>query len=313
MAEQSFMSRIGAKVLPVASKRVFPAEWLEAGDDRARLTAIAAQRRKLNGPRPDVVLQRKWGRATTEIAGRDLHLLTPKGGSTGRVLFYCHGGAFVVGPSALEWMFSAKVAAALNCDLALYDYPKVPEVETATIRAATMAAYTAIEARYQPDHILVGGTSAGGGLAASTMVQLHRDGRELPSVGVLFSPWLDMTVSHPDAAALVASDKLLPIDLLRRDGELYAGSMDPTNPLVSPRFASTVELAAMPPFVVTAGDQEILLPEAREFVGKLSAAGVNAKLVIEEHGQHGGIAGPNPEATSALAECLDLVKVARRS
>ena len=160
------------------------------------------------------------------------------------MIFYCHGGAFVVGPSRLEWSHAAKFASAIGCHLALYEYPKVPEHDSAETRAATMTAYELIAERYGAQNIAIAGLSAGGGLAVSTMLQLHRDGHSLPIATALFSPWLDMTVAHPDARTKVDTDKLLPIEILRRDGALYAGSMDPANPLLSPRFATAQELAA---------------------------------------------------------------------
>ncbi len=308
MVDQSLASRVSAKLLPAASKRVFPEEWMSAGDDRLQLAAIAKKRRALDGPRPDLILQRKWRRATTLIEGRELHLLTPKGGSTGRVLFYCHGGAFVVGPSSLEWLFAAKVASALGTDLALYDYPKVPEVDATTIRPTTLAAYRAIEKRYSPQQTVMSGLSAGGGLAVATMLALQVARSDLPSSMVLFSPWLDMGVSHPDAQRYAESDHLLPIELLRRDGALYAGRDGLGDPLVSPLFASPEQLAALPKTVVTAGDEEILLPEAREFVEKLNEAGTPGTLVVEPYGQHAGIAGGHPEAKAALAECVEAMR-----
>ena len=242
MTEQSLLSRLGAKMLPLVSKRVFPDGWIEAGHDRARLEVLAKKRRSLDGPRPDLVLQRSWGRATTEVAGFPLHLLTPTAGSTGKVLFYCHGGAFVVGPSTLEWTHAAKFAAAIGCDLALYEYPKVPEHDSAATRPATLSAYDLIASRYPTDRIAIAGLSAGGGLAVSTMLQLLRDGRPLPISATLFSPWLDMTVSHPDAPNYAETDVLLPVQALRHDGLLYAAERGTADPLVSPRFTLAEEL-----------------------------------------------------------------------
>lgn len=293
MSGQSPQSRIGAKMMPMVSKRVFPPEWIEAGDDRTQLRAIAKKRRALDGPRPPLSA---WGRATTTIAGRPLHLFTPKTGSTGWVLFYCHGGAFVVGPSTLEWSHAAKFASAIGCDLALFDYPKVPEHDSADMRATTLTAYHLIAERYGDNNMAIAGLSAGGGLAVSTMLQLHRNGHTLPNAAALFSPWLDMTVAHPDAAA-IDSDMLLPIEVLRRDGALYAGSMELTNPLVSPRFTTAQELAALPATVVTAGEQELLLPEGNEFVDHLNAAGTTATMHLEHFGQHAGIIASTPEAS----------------
>lgn len=300
MTEQSLMSRLGAKMLPFFSKRVFPEAWIEAGHDRSRLEVIAKKRRSFDGPRPDLVLERSWGRATTDVAGYPLHLLTPSSGSTGRVLFYCHGGAFVVGPSALEWLHAAKFAAAIGCDLALYEYPKVPEHDSAATRGATLEAYDIIADRYASDRISIAGLSAGGGLAVSTMLQLQRDGRPLPVSATLFSPWLDMTVSHPDAQKYIDSDVLLPLKLLRHDGLLYAGPLGTADPLVSPRFAAADELGALPPTVVTVGEQELLLPEGSEFVDKLKAAGVTASVHIERFGQHAGVAAGTPEGNEVF-------------
>lgn len=300
MTEQSLASRLGAKIIPVFAKRVFPQEWVDAGDDRTRLAAVAKKRRAFDGPRPDFVLQRSWGRATTDVAGHQLHLLTPKTGSTGRVLFYCHGGAYVLGPSSLEWLHAAKFAAAIGHDLALYEYPKVPEYDALAIGATTLTAYDAICDRYPADQITIAGLSAGGGLAVSTMLRLHRAGRELPRAAALFSPWLDVTVAHPDAIAKSTTDQMLPLERIRRDGELYAGPMDASDPLVSPRFTRADELAALPPITVTAGDQEILLPECREFVDNLNAAGVSASLHVERFGPHAGVAANTPEGSEVF-------------
>jgi len=291
-------------LLPTASSKAFPTEWLAAGEDRAALRGLAKKRRSSDGPRPDMMLQRAWSRATTQIAGQQLHLLTPNSGSTGRVLFYCHGGAFVIGPSTFEWLFAAKLAGDLGCDLALYDYARVPEVDSTVILDSTMAAYNAIEARYGAADMVMSGLSAGGGLAVATMLQLHRNDRELPTASVLVSPWLDMTVSHPDAASYVESDLLLPIEILRRDGELYSGSLDKNDPLVSPRFVSDTELATFPPTVVTAGEQELLLPEGRELVDRLRAVGVDSELVLEVHGQHAGVMLPTPEGKATIAAAV---------
>ena len=308
MAEQSFQSRAGAKLLPFVAKRVFPSSWLDAGDNRGRLVHIAKQRRRLDGPRPDLVIQRTWNRATTEIDGSELHLLTPKTGSTGRLLFYCHGGAFVVGPSAIEWLFATRVASELGYDLALFDYPKVPEVNSSTIMAATMDAYELLTERYDPTQFVMTGMSAGGGLAASLMLQLARAGKSQPAACLLVSPWLDMMISHPDATSADRTDHLLPLNILRRDGELYAAERNPKDPLVSPRFMAAAEFAKMAPTVVVAGELELLLGEATEYVTNLSQAGASSTLVVEPYGQHAGVLSPTPEGSQALDRALSELK-----
>jgi len=318
MSDQSLMSRIGASMLPQLAKVAFPSDWVAA--DPATRSALVKRRRSIDGPRPDLILQRKWGRATTEVAGRELHLLTPTSGSTGRVLYYLHGGAFVFGPGAMEWLFATKVADRLGCDLALYDYPKIPEHDSTDIHPANLAAYDAIADRYPSEALLIGGTSAGGALALTTLVQLHRAGRALPDAGVLFSPWLDVTVSHDDigypgdagstdnAGSYAESDKLLEIDCLRADGLLYAGPNEPTDPLISPRYMSDSELAALPPLAITVGEQEIFVPEISEFAARATAAGSRVNVHVESFGQHAGVVVGTPESTAALDAALDDVR-----
>jgi len=305
VTEQSLFSQLATKALPLVAGRAFPPAWTQAGDDRARLGSIAKKRRAMDGPRPDLVLERRWRRGSTQVHGRELSVLTPKTGSTGTILFYCHGGAFVFGPSAIEWLFATKLATALNTDLALYDYPKVPEYDSTATLPATLAAYDQVAERYEPSGIAFAGSSAGGGLAISTMLQLQRAGRIMPPAALLISPWLDLTLSHPDIAALQSSDRLLPVSGLRRDGELYAGPNDARDPLVSPLFANADALASLPPTVVVAGEREILLPEARDFVDNLTAAGVRASLHTESFGQHAGVILASREGKAALKQATD--------
>jgi len=287
-------------MLPQLSKRAFPQAWVDAGRDREQLAIVAKKRRALDSPRPDAILQRTWARATTTIADRPLHLFTPKSGSTGGVLFYCHGGAFVLGASALEWLHASRLATAMGLDLAFYDYPKVPEHEATEIRQATRRAYDVISDRYQSDRISIAGYSAGGNLAVSTMLQLHRDGRPMPASAALFSPWLDVTLSHPDTPDYADNELLLPISALRHDGMLYAGDTGAANPLVSPRFMRPTELAVMPPTMVTIGDQEILFPEANEYVDNLQSNGVHAQLFVEAGGQHTGVIAPTAAGSTVF-------------
>lgn len=312
MADQSMMSRMGATFLPHLAKRVFPPAWVDA--DEAERVQLAKRRRSIDGPRPDLALQRKWGRATTEIAGRELHLLTPKDGSTGRVLYYCHGGAFVLGPSAIEWLFVAKIADRLGFDLALFDYPKVPEHDSSDIHAANLAAYDAITERYGADQQLIGGSSAGGALALTTLLQLRRANRPLPSAALLISPWLDMGVSHEDLPSYAESDKLLAPDCLRQDGALYAGATALTDPVISPLFMADDDLGGMPPMVITAGEHEMFMPEIQDFVARLTSSAARVSLHIEAHGQHVGVFAGSPEAKTAVdAAVLELHRLLQRN
>jgi monoterpene epsilon-lactone hydrolase len=46
-----------------------------------------------------------------------------------------------------------------------------------------------------PANVIIGGDSAGGGLAISTLLKLSKENIPLPSGIILFSPWLDISQS----------------------------------------------------------------------------------------------------------------------
>jgi acetyl esterase/lipase len=64
------------------------------------------------------------------------------------------------------------------------------------------------------------GDSAGAGLALAAAQRLRDRTGAQPSRIVLISPWLDLTMSHPDQAALEADDPVL-----ARPGLLEAGRL----------------------------------------------------------------------------------------
>ena len=278
----------------------YPDEWLAAGDDRNRLAELARGRRRLDAHQPPRILQRRWSHCELPARGHPIHLLTPNDapapGDDRPLLLYLHGGGYVFGPTAIEWLTMARLARLVGAELAVWDYPKVPEWSAEQTLPATHDAWDLLAERKGAENIVIVGFSAGGGLGMSLL--LHRRGLGLPQPAgaVLCSPWLDVTLSHPNVPALEPRDVVLSAAGLRRDGELYAGSFDVEHPLISPRFS---EFHGLPPLFFLAGEHEILLPDTREVVDKIGAIGGAARLDVEPAGQHAGILLPTPEGSKA--------------
>lgn len=49
----------------------------------------------------------------------------------------------------------------------------------------------------KPEHIVIGGDSAGGGLSLALLQVIRDTGLPLPAGGLLISPWCDLTHSFP--------------------------------------------------------------------------------------------------------------------
>jgi acetyl esterase/lipase len=296
----SIRSRLATRVLPIVRPGGYPDGWASATDDRSELLALVKQRRRLDAAEPPSLLRRGWQHSELIVDEHRLHLLTtksaPQADGHRKLMLYLHGGGYVFGPTVIEWFTMAKLARLIGADLAVWDYPKVPESCADRTVPATQEAWEALAERYGPEHIVVVGLSAGGGLAMSLMLHRRAIGLAQPAGAVLCSPWLDVTLSHPDIAQLVDRDRVLCIDGLRIDGELYAGTYGVDHPLISPRFAEFHEL---PPVLLVAGSEEILLPDAVELADKIEQLGGPVRLEVEAGGLHAGVLLPTPEGARA--------------
>lgn len=298
MPSPSIVSRVTTQAFRVVSPIAFPDAWVECGDDRESLAKVAKRRRRGDGPFPSAVLRRRWDHEESTVAGHPLHRLTHRREVRSHELFVLHGGAYVVGPSSLEIIMAARLADQLGCNVSIFDYPKVPEHTAATVLPAVRAAWDHICDGRDPTSIVISGHSAGGGLAISLAAAITAEAAGRPGALILVSPWLDLTLSHPEAPAYDTRDRLLRLACLRRDGELFAGDLDPDDPLLSARSRSTESLAALPPTHLTVGEDELFLPESTELVDRVRAGGGDWHLHVEPAGQHMGALGFTPEAAA---------------
>lgn len=69
------------------------------------------------------------------------------------------------------------------------------------------------------------GDAAGAGLALAAAQRLRDRTGAQPSRIVLISPWLDLTMSHPDQPAIEAADPFQARSGLLEAGRLYAGTL----------------------------------------------------------------------------------------
>jgi acetyl esterase/lipase len=147
------------------------------------------------------------------------------------------------------------------------------------------------------------GDSAGGGLALATAIRLRDQGGPLPGVLGLLSPWADLTL---DRLATVPNDPMLRREWLESCAPAYAGTFDRSDPAVSPALA---DLAGLPPMVVHAGSDEILVSDAEAIVARARAAGVPVEYEVLDgcwHVMHlhAGLVRESTEAVERLAAGL---------
>ena len=216
-------------------------------------------------------------RATT-LGGRPALELTPAGVSDRRHLLYFHGGGYVIGSPDTHAGLVGELARRAGLRTTSVDYRLAPEHAFPAAVEDGIAAYRELLASGIDAHdIVIAGDSAGGGLTLATLLSAREAGLPLPAAAVLFSPWIDLTLS---GASIRGKDGVDPIFIesdLQAYVEFYLGAGDPSQPLASPLFA---DLTGLPPLLIQAGANEVLLDDAVRLAGRAGADNVDVTLEI---------------------------------
>jgi len=197
-------------------------------------------------------------------------------GSDG-VLLYLHGGAYMLGSPISHRPLTAALVLASGMRVLALDYRLAPEHPFPAAVEDALAAYRwLLESGTPRERIVVGGDSAGGGLALALLVVARYFGMPLPAAALCLSPWVDLEMAGLSWFVNIGADPILP----RRDtsaAQTYLNGAPPTTPLASPLYA---DLAGLPPLLVQVGSVEPLYSEILAFVQKARMAGVDVTLEI---------------------------------
>jgi acetyl esterase/lipase len=168
--------------------------------------------------------------------------------------------------------------------------------------AALDDAVTAYEALVaaggDPSRTILFGSSAGAGLALSTLLRARELGLPMPGGAVLLWPYADLTFSGPSMVTNAPFDMLPARELTDVWGPAYVGTADPADPLISPALA---DLTGLPPLLVVAGGAECLLSCAEQIATNARTAQVDVRLSVYPDKVHGWMILPRLPATVAAA------------
>lgn len=205
--------------------------------------------------------------------------LTPSG-PVGGVLLHLHGGAFFAGSSRTHEALAAELAARGGVVVHLLDYRRAPEhVYPAALQDGLAAWQGLLADGWRPEQIVLGGDSAGCALILAMAIALRDTSQALPAGLLMLSPFLDLTLSLPSVRSHARRDPMLTAHVLKRGGDSYRGQLAADDERVSPLLAP---LHALPPTLVQAGSEEILVDDARRFDSLARAAGVAVRCEIHD-------------------------------
>jgi epsilon-lactone hydrolase len=221
----------------------------------------------------------------TSLGGRPALRVSPGAPAGPGILLYLHGGSHVVGSPWTALGLTAGLVVRTGMPGISLDYRLAPEHPFPADVQDVVAAYRALLGQgHAPGSVAWAGDSAGGGLAVTGALAARDAGLPMPAAIVAFSPGADATRAGASMVTKAAADPLLDRASLDRLSSLYVAGQDRRDPLLSP--AVTADLTGLPPLLVQAGTNELLLDDARRLAARASDAEVDVILDITARVPH---------------------------
>lgn len=229
-------------------------------------------RMQLLPPARGVTIREEW------IDGIRCEWHVPRGHNDAPVLYYLHGGAYLMGNPATHRRLVSFIARAAGMRALLPDYRLAPENPFPAALEDSLRVWRAlVRGGMSARDVAVGGDSAGGNLAVATLLSLRDAGEKLPAACVLLSPWLDLAGEGPSRRTRAGRDPWFKPEYMPVVASRYCGEADLRNPLVSPVYA---DAHGLPVTYIQVGDCEILLSDSTRMADNIAAAGGRAELHV---------------------------------
>ena len=205
-------------------------------------------------------------------------------------LLWFHGGGHVIGdPEQRQW--AHEFTSRLGCVIVSAGYRLSPEHP---FPASLDDAHTAFrwmvehaeELALDPERIVIGGESAGGGLAASLVQRLSDEGTRVAGQLLVYPMLDDRTATRGDIGP---KDHLVWNNASNRYGWTSLLATAPGGQSL-PEYAvpaRRADLTGLPPAWIGVGDLDLFLDEDRAYAERLRESGVHVVWVLSQGAPHG--------------------------
>mgnify|MGYP000454065879 CR=1 FL=1 len=222
-----------------------------------------------------------------------------------RAILYLHGGGYVAGNIRYARGFAGILADRTRQTVFSAAYRLAPENPfPAAVEDALSAYRYLLKSGFEPEDISFAGESAGGGLVYCLCLKIKELKLPQPAAIIGISPWTDLTFSGESYRTNAKKDPSLSEEALRSYAAAYAKGQE-ENPLVSPVLG---DLTGLPPSLLLAGGDELLLSDAQMLAARLRDCGCGCELHVEEGLWHVYVLYGIPEAREALTKIADFLE-----
>jgi len=299
-------SAVAKRVLPLAIRSSIRPLWANSRIPVPTLRRITGAL-LANGwvPRDAVISEES-------LKGNRTEVIRPAAGAGENVVFYVHGGGYVVCSPRTHRPLTSRLALALNATVYVPHYRLAPEFPFPHGLNDVLAAYEGLLASgVDASRITLMGDSAGGGMALSLAISIRDKKLPMPARMILISPWTDLTLSGESLSTKARADHMLTLSWIHAKTPLYRGKTDASHPLLSPLFA---DLSGLPPTLVQTGSEEILLSDSERLAERAAEIGWDLQLTVWQGLWHDFqlLGDLLPEADDAIAAMARFVALRAR-
>lgn len=222
------------------------------------------------------------------------------------VILYLHGGGYVVGSARTGANLATPLSRRSRVPAVSLEYRRAPEHPFPAAIDDALAAYKELLGSGRP--IVLVGDSAGGGLVLATLLAARREGLPLPVAAIVFSPWVDLTLSGESMDTRGDFDPLFSRAHMARYADQYLGGHESRDALASPVFA---DLTGLPPLLIQVGSAEVLLDDALRLAVRAAHHDVDVSLDVVAGAPHvyplmAGVMDESDDALDRAAQFLSL-------
>lgn len=241
-----------------------------------------------------------------ETSGVSVRVYRPRTPGPHPGVLYLHGGGFCLGTVDIEHGGAVQIANAVDAVVVSVEYRLAPENPYPAGLEDCFAGLQYL-ASLDVTRIAVHGQSAGGGLAAATVLLAHDRGGPTVHFQSLGMPELDDRLATPSMQAFTGTPMWSRPQAIR-SWEYYLGG-EPADHYAAP--ARREDLTGLPPAHVTTMELDPLRDEGITYAMRLLAAGVSVEL----HSYPGTFHGSSLVAGAAVSRRMseDLLGALRRA
>ncbi|MFD1932014.1 alpha/beta hydrolase [Nonomuraea mangrovi] len=243
---------------------------------------------------PLVTIEERWAQGPEGAPDVRLRVYRSAGAADGPLpcLYWIHGGGMIVGTPDADDALVGRFVKEVGCVVVSVDYRLAPEhpdpapVEDCYAGLA-WTAKNAAELGIDPARVAVGGASAGGGLAAGTVLLARDRGGPAVAYQLLVCPMLDdrdntpSTLEFESAVVWARAANVFGWTSLLGDRK----GTDDVSPYAAPARAE--DLSGLPPAFIDVGELEVFRDECLLYAQRLSQAGVSTEFHLYAGAFHG--------------------------